>query len=375
MDYRVLYVGTQVIFGLLFLVLFYLRHTDDRSEKFDMLDALYLIFFTTIVLDIIWIFIDGVPELRTFHTVHQAIYLSVLSLTGYAWINYALDALPTQNMKINKHRKLLALPVLFLVIMALTSFKTGLMYTIDEGGYYVRGPLQPVAVGISLFYLILASLIALRCRKDALFTMDKKRFGVIALFPVPVMVLAIVQFMLPPGLPGAPGGALITLLLIFGTSQNVLITRDYLTGLPNRYMFEQRLLDRMGKYRVEGFKCLYLIEGDLNKFKNINDTYGHLAGDNALQEAAKILSRFFEPYEATVFRTGGDEFMVRVETVEPLDYEAIQQGLNEALAEGSPQGGATLSMSLGFEEYNDTDSFRTLIDKADKRLYAVKQHA
>ena len=131
----------------------------------------------------------------------------------------------------------------------------------------------------------------------------------------------------------------------------------------------------MGKYRVEGFKRLYLIEGDLNKFKNINDTYGHLAGDNALQEAAKILSRFFEPYEATVFRTGGDEFMVIVETVEPLDYEAIQQGLNEALAEGSPQGGATLSMSLGFEEYNDTDSFRTLIDKADKRLYAVKQHA
>ncbi|MBQ9068832.1 MAG: GGDEF domain-containing protein, partial [Eggerthellaceae bacterium] len=191
--------------------------------------------------------------------------------------------------------------------------------------------------------------------------------------PVPVLVLSGAQMIFPPGLPTMQGGVLVALLLLYGTTQNVMITRDHLTDLPNRFAFEQDLLSRISHFQPRGPQHLYIFAGDLDKFKSINDTYGHPVGDMALQLASKTLRDVFSSYDAVVFRTGGDEFMMTSETERILDIEEIRRNVNERLSAIEMPNQIHLSMSLGMEEYDGTLDFRELIDSADKKLYEAKR--
>ena len=83
-DPRIVYAGAQTIYGVLFITMLFLRRSTDRTHRSDKLDALYLIFTLTIVLDTIWVFIDGKPSLRIFHIV-----LEVFDIIGIAL--YAVD--------------------------------------------------------------------------------------------------------------------------------------------------------------------------------------------------------------------------------------------------------------------------------------------
>ena len=111
MDYRIIYVGTQTIFGILFLVLLFLRHATAKNQRLDKLDALHCLFLVTIVLDAVWILIDGNPELRTWHVALQVVYLTTMAFTGYLWFLYTLDNFPEKSMKLHRYRFVLLVPV------------------------------------------------------------------------------------------------------------------------------------------------------------------------------------------------------------------------------------------------------------------------
>lgn len=373
MDYRIVYVGAQTIFGIMFLTLLYLRHANERARRLDKLDALYCLFLITIILDAIWMLINGKPEFRNVHVALHVVYLSTMACTGCLWLFYMLDFFPAKNMKLRKYRFVLVIPVLITIVLIFCSIKTSWMFVVDENGLYIRGDYHIYTILLNYSYMLLGSYVALRCRKEALLTMDKRRFGVAALFPVPVLILSAAQMILPPGLPAMQGGVLVALLLLYGTSQNVLITRDHLTDLPNRFAFEQDLLNRINRYKAGGPEHLYVFAGDLDRFKRINDTHGHPVGDTALRLTAKTLQQVFRAYSAVVFRTGGDEFIMTAETDQVLDVDKIRQELNSALAAVEAPEHVQLSMSLGMQEYDGSMNLRTLIEEADRKLYDSKR--
>ena len=373
MDYRIIYVGAQTVYGVLFLTLLYLRHVNDRGKRPDKLDVLYVLFAATVALDATWMLINGVPEYRVGHIFLQIAYLCIMAVVGYLWFLYTLDFFPTKSMALRKYRFVLGIPVLVQIALVISSVRTGLVFIVDENGLYTRGPLHMYSVVGNYLYMLLGSFVALRCRKDAPLSMDKRRFSAAALFPVPVLFLSLAQMILPPGLPGMQGGVLVGLLLHFGVSQSVKVTQDHLTGLPNRFAFEQDLLEHIRNYRAGGPAHLYLLEGDLNNFKAINDTYGHPMGDVVLKETAKVLNRVFGSYGAAVFRTGGDEFMMVAEQEEALNVDVLTSQLNAELANVKLPSSFALSMSLGMEEYDGTVDFRGLIENVDKKLYAAKR--
>ena len=373
LDYRVIYVGAQTIFGILFLTLLFLRHSNDRGERLNRLDVLYVLFLITVVLDSIWMVINGVAQYRMWHVVLQVVYLSTMSLTGYVWFLYMLDLFPAKSLQLKKYRFVLGLPVLVEIVLIICSVKTNWVFVVDENGLYIRGPIHIYTILLNYAYMLLGSYVALRSRKEALLTMDKRRFTVAAFFPVPIFVLTIAQLILPPGLPAMQGGVLVAFVLLYGTFQNSMITSDYLTGLPNRYAFEQDLLERIRRRGADGCAHLYLMEGDLNRFKHINDTFGHPAGDEALRLTAAALSEVFTPYGAAVFRTGGDEFMMLAETDASLDIDRIQHELTAKLAQTDAPEGIELSMSLGVQEYDGESDFRTFIEQVDQKLYVAKK--
>jgi diguanylate cyclase (GGDEF)-like protein/PAS domain S-box-containing protein len=151
--------------------------------------------------------------------------------------------------------------------------------------------------------------------------------------------------------------------------------RDALTGLPNRAVFMDRLerLLRQSKRRVDfRFAVLFL---DLDNFKYVNDTHGHIVGDHLLVAVARRLESCVRQ-EDTVARIGGDEFAVLLDTVQDtasvmLVVDRIREALRQPFAAEGRETGATASIGIalsasGYERAED------LLRDADEAMYRAK---
>ncbi|WP_445395911.1 diguanylate cyclase domain-containing protein [Zobellella sp. An-6] len=150
---------------------------------------------------------------------------------------------------------------------------------------------------------------------------------------------------------------------------------DPLTDLPNRTLFMDRLQTALKRaHREQGrLALLYL---DLDKFKQVNDRYGHLAGDRLLQEVAVRLSGCVRESD-TVARLGGDEFVVLLEDVaHPAAVEQVADKIHRALAAGYhlPEAVLHIRPSLGVALYPDHGgSEQELMAHADGAMYRTKK--
>jgi diguanylate cyclase (GGDEF)-like protein/PAS domain S-box-containing protein len=149
---------------------------------------------------------------------------------------------------------------------------------------------------------------------------------------------------------------------------------DALTDLPNRSLFDDRLVSvlAMARRHQRSFALLYI---DLDYFKNVNDQYGHAAGDALLAEAGKRMERCVRDAD-TVARLGGDEFaLILSDLNRPGEVNEVAQRINHALAEpfDLAEGSATVAASIGIAIYpNDGTSDLLLRKAADQALYAAK---
>ncbi len=152
---------------------------------------------------------------------------------------------------------------------------------------------------------------------------------------------------------------------------------DALTGLANRNLFEDRLQHAISRVRRNG-KRLALLFLDMDRFKPVNDTYGHAAGDRVLQLIAARLNVVLRS-EDTVARLGGDEFVVLIEDVESeLDVESVRERLQLALQEPYEidDGTVSLGVSIGTAFYPDDGVLiEDLLGTADRTMYHAKQKA
>lgn len=149
---------------------------------------------------------------------------------------------------------------------------------------------------------------------------------------------------------------------------------DALTGLPNRVLLEDRL--KQGLARAErGRKHLALLAIDLDRFKYVNDTFGHDIGDLFLQQITVRLSARIRASD-TLARTGGDEFTAIIGDIEDVhDAETVAQSLTAALADPFDVEGHTLygAVSIGVAVYpEDGRDAESLRRNADRALYRAK---
>lgn len=141
---------------------------------------------------------------------------------------------------------------------------------------------------------------------------------------------------------------------------------DALTGLPNRYHLEQHILDLDP---ADGALAVLLF--DVNYLKNVNDTKGHLAGDQLIRSAARTISECFATEEdaANCFRVGGDEFAAVLRGCTEAEVQARIEAFRRALE----REGISISVGYAISEAADQDSFHQLAAQADERMYADKQ--
>lgn len=146
---------------------------------------------------------------------------------------------------------------------------------------------------------------------------------------------------------------------------------DTLTGLSNRASFEQRAQEM-----IDAGVCFSLVLADLNHFKRVNDTHGHLAGDELLRVFASRLKHHLRSDDMAA-RWGGDEFVILLPA--PLRDAMARARLLEQTLAGAYQlslGGETLrvrvGLSMGVAEYRPGESLEDLLHRADQALYQIK---
>jgi diguanylate cyclase (GGDEF)-like protein/PAS domain S-box-containing protein len=149
---------------------------------------------------------------------------------------------------------------------------------------------------------------------------------------------------------------------------------DPLTGLANRVLLFDRIGHALARAdRTASPTCLFLL--DLDGFKDVNDTHGHAAGDELLQQFATRLSGALRPGD-TAARLGGDEFVVLCEDTSQEQAELIAERLRGAASWpfDLPVGRVVISASVGVSTSADpSDDPAELVRRADVSMYAVKR--
>jgi diguanylate cyclase (GGDEF)-like protein len=152
-------------------------------------------------------------------------------------------------------------------------------------------------------------------------------------------------------------------------------THDALTGLPNRMLF----LDRLGReiaHAQRDERSFAVLVVDLDRFKVINDTLGHAAGDQLLIDVARRLSLAIRSVD-TVARAGGDEFLVLLPGIREPAYAAIVAGklvseLDQAVSIGATEVHTSGSVGISVYPADGTDA-DSLVAHADEAMYFAKQ--
>jgi len=151
---------------------------------------------------------------------------------------------------------------------------------------------------------------------------------------------------------------------------------DGLTDLLNHKSFIERFqqeLRRADRYKEK----IVLIILDLDKFKRINDTYGHLYGDYVLKESSNILKNGFRTIDL-IARYGGEEFaVVLLNTSKKKSYDSIKRIVNNLSLHNFQKDGIkeNITISAGLSEFpEDGKTISELIDFADKAMYVVKKN-
>ena len=154
---------------------------------------------------------------------------------------------------------------------------------------------------------------------------------------------------------------------------------DGLTGLVNRKGFDQVLANCLAtlgaEQAVEG-PCLLM--GDIDHFKDINDTYGHLFGDKVIRAVAGVLKDNVKGRD-TAARYGGEEFIILLPNTPLRGAQALAEHIRSSIERGrikrsgSDEAVARVTLSLGVAHYCPGESITAFIERADRALYASKR--
>jgi two-component system cell cycle response regulator len=152
-----------------------------------------------------------------------------------------------------------------------------------------------------------------------------------------------------------------------------LAMQDALTGLGNRRYFDEQLKRAMHNANRH-HSVVGLVLADLDKFKIINDTYGHFPGDLVLQEFANVLRLCIRDSDG-LFRFGGDEFAIIVENTNDTALTIIENRINLALKSNVLLKKYQLGCSIGSTFMNRADNEISFFERADETLYQSKMQS
>nr|WP_320146610.1 diguanylate cyclase [uncultured Anaeromusa sp.] len=149
------------------------------------------------------------------------------------------------------------------------------------------------------------------------------------------------------------------------------VATDPLTGLYNRRKFDELLQREMERMRRFG-KTATIILGDIDYFKEVNDQYGHLVGDEILRLVSRVLAKGLRRVD-TIARWGGEEFIFLLPETDGTGAFKVAEKLRLLVQNQENSYGALLSMSFGVAEYRQEEDADSWLRRVDAALYQAKR--
>ncbi|MES0491576.1 MAG: GGDEF domain-containing protein [Leptospirales bacterium] len=149
--------------------------------------------------------------------------------------------------------------------------------------------------------------------------------------------------------------------------------RDFLTGLYNRRAFDRM----MGTFRLENRRVDWSDRGDylslidLDHFKRVNDTYGHMIGDEVLLLFTRLL-RASTRSDDYIFRLGGEEFLIYTRDLSSSEANMLFNRIREKIEKEKFPRNMKITASIGYTKISYDRDSNTMVDLADKAMYAAK---
>lgn len=376
LDYFFFYTEANIVCILILSVMLINdRMHSTRQEKqiwFNRTIIAHIFYFLS---DIGWaaVLSEQIPRTRFSVVLFNLANYIFLGLLAYEWFMYmaAAERMSFRNSRIK--RCLCLLPIVLSILAMVIAYAAAPDFWISETGelsfwYY------PMFISAPVFYLFASFVFSMINAKKTESKTEKNLFMLIGIYPLGVLAFGLIQtFAL--NAPLFCFGCTIMMLYFYIQHLQTLVSVDALTRLNNRGQIDRY----MEQTHFRENAPTYLMMIDIDRFKEINDTYGHAEGDRALVLVSETLKQVCERLKAQAFlgRYGGDEFTVIIRNDgEGEPPEQTAEAIRNALSVRQKENGLPydLKVSIGYEMLRDKDdTLQACLLRADENLYQDKR--
>lgn len=361
------------VFAIIILFIIYFRNISKTEKKADRLfDCAIFSTIIILLLDTAIFLFDGRSVAANIAAVF--LYYAFTPVVGFFAMVY-LEYKMEHNVNSVRRLGMATLPFLILyVIICVIDIWHDWIFFIDDDAVYHRGEFFWVSEILCFAFLAVPVVKAIRAVRVIDDKAARKTYFSVIYIMIPVVIGAAIQFFLY-GISTNWLGATISIFIMFIDFQNTAIMTDPLTGINNRRVLYRYLSDKTSLISSKERLFVYII--DVDRFKSINDRYGHAEGDRALVYITEILKTACRGQDDFISRMGGDEFAVvsirRKSDKSPGLGDTIRRAADDFNARGLTD--YKLSVSIGCAEYGqpDTGTVDDLMKKADDYMYAEKK--
>ena len=375
-DYFFFYTEANIVcIVILAILLINDRLHSTKQEKqiwFNNTIIMHIIYFVS---DICWagVLSGQLPRTRLLVGLFNFTNYIMLNLLAFEWFMYMAAAENMPFRKSIRRRSMWRIPMTVSIAVMVIAYIAAPTFWINENcelnkWYY------PLFIFTPVLYLAAAFVISMRNAWKTESREDRKLYRLIGIYPLGVVAFGLVQIFALDA-PLFCFGCTIMMLFFYIENMQSLVSVDSLTRLNNRGQIN-RYMERT-PYR-ENFRTAVMMI-DIDRFKEINDTYGHAEGDRALVLVSEALKQAADRTGSSGFigRYGGDEFTVFVQCAEdePVPEQFVDE-VRQILTEKQAQNKLPydLKISVGSDSLKDrNDKLEACLVRADEKLYEDKK--
>lgn len=353
-------------FLVLFLLLYRIRiaQTNQFDEK--AYNLMLIVTFIATINETISFIIDARPGF-IFHIlqyVSNTMATGASGIIGYCWCLFVEYHIHRNFERIKKKSRILAIPLMAATILIILNlFGNGIIFDISKENIYTRGPMNFILYIFVFIYYIESIYTVHKAKNDSILV----EFFPIYYFIIPCMIGTMIQGFFF-GISTIWLCVAIAFILVYIENQISVSFIDDLSGLYNRKYMNHYL----NKLQSDKTKHVYGFLMDINEFKAINDTYGHLKGDHALIEFGRILQHSIDK-DSVAIRMGGDEFVIFSKLQSDTEAVKLKKRIENNVRQFNIHSKEPfhLSFSIGIAKYNGKN-IDTFLSAMDDSMYESK---
>lgn len=353
-------------FLVLFLLLYRIRIAQTNQFDAKAYNFMLIITFIATINETLSFIIDARPGF-IFHIlqyISNTISSASSGIIGYCWCLFVEYHIHRNFERIKKKSRILAIPLIIATILIIINLLgTGIIFDISKENVYTRGPMNFILYIFVFVYYIESIYTVHKAKYDSILV----EFFPIYYFIIPCMIGTMIQGFFF-GVSTIWLCVAIAFILVYIENQISVSFIDDLSGLYNRKYMNHYL----NKLQSDKNRHVYGFLLDINEFKAINDTYGHLTGDRALIQFGKILQHSIDK-DSVAIRMGGDEFVIFAKLKSDEEALALKKQIKYNVRQFNIKSKEPfhLSFSIGIAKFNgkNTDAFLSAMDDS---MYEAK---